>query len=118
MGDKLESKRLAMAAGVNTIPGYDGIILNEEHCIKVAKNIGYPIMIKATAGGGGKGMRIANNDEEARYIYRANFTNYSHFTSTGKASNYQPWKPHRVSATIVWSSKNTSKIPDTSKYKY
>lgn len=66
MGDKLESKRAAMAAGVNTIPGYDGIVNDEDHCVDVARNIGYPVMIKASAGGGGKGMRIAINDDEAR----------------------------------------------------
>ncbi|KAG5872425.1 hypothetical protein JTB14_008891 [Gonioctena quinquepunctata] len=66
MGDKLESKRLAMAAGVNTIPGFDGIVENADHCVEIAKNIGYPVMIKASAGGGGKGMRIARNDEDAR----------------------------------------------------
>ncbi|XP_075211760.1 propionyl-CoA carboxylase alpha chain, mitochondrial-like [Lycorma delicatula] len=66
MGDKLESKRVAKSAGVNTIPGYDGIIKDEEHCVSISKEIGYPVMIKASAGGGGKGMRIARNDVEAR----------------------------------------------------
>lgn len=66
MGDKLESKRVAMRAGVNTIPGYDGIIDDEEHCVDLARNIGYPVMIKASAGGGGKGMRTAVNDDEAK----------------------------------------------------
>nr|XP_023025846.1 propionyl-CoA carboxylase alpha chain, mitochondrial-like [Leptinotarsa decemlineata] len=66
MGDKLESKRLAMAAGVNTIPGFDGIVENADHCVEIARNIGYPVMIKASAGGGGKGMRIARNDDDAR----------------------------------------------------
>lgn len=66
MGDKLESKRLAMAAGVNTIPGYDGIVQDADHCVEIARNIGYPVMIKASAGGGGKGMRIARNDNDAR----------------------------------------------------
>lgn len=73
MGDKLESKRLAKEAGVNTIPGYDGIIENEEHCVKIAESIGYPVMIKASAGGGGKGMRIARNNEEARYVVLTNY---------------------------------------------
>lgn len=66
MGDKLESKRLAMAAGVNTIPGFDGIVRDADHCVEIARSIGYPVMIKASAGGGGKGMRIAMNDENAR----------------------------------------------------
>lgn len=66
MGDKLESKRLAMAAGVNTIPGFDGIVKNAEHCVEISRSIGYPVMIKASAGGGGKGMRIARNDHDAK----------------------------------------------------
>ncbi|XP_018322476.1 propionyl-CoA carboxylase alpha chain, mitochondrial-like [Agrilus planipennis] len=70
MGDKLESKRLAMAAGVNTIPGFDGIIKDAEHCVEISKSIGYPVMIKASAGGGGKGMRLARNDDEAREGFR------------------------------------------------
>ncbi|KAK8734798.1 hypothetical protein OTU49_005655 [Cherax quadricarinatus] len=66
MGDKLESKRLAMEAGVNTIPGFDGIVKDAEDCVRISRDVGYPVMIKASAGGGGKGMRIAWNDEEAR----------------------------------------------------
>ncbi|CAH1117584.1 unnamed protein product [Phaedon cochleariae] len=66
MGDKLESKRLAMAAGVNTIPGFDGIVKDADHCVDISRRIGYPVMIKASAGGGGKGMRIARNDNDAR----------------------------------------------------
>ncbi|KAG7168362.1 Propionyl-CoA carboxylase alpha chain-like [Homarus americanus] len=66
MGDKLESKRLAMAAGVNTIPGFDGIVKDAEDCVQISNDVGYPVMIKASAGGGGKGMRIAWNDNEAR----------------------------------------------------
>ena len=52
MGDKLASKRLATAAGVNGIPGFDGVIENEEHCVTLSNEIGYPVMIKASAGGG------------------------------------------------------------------
>ncbi|KAJ9594842.1 hypothetical protein L9F63_013879 [Diploptera punctata] len=70
MGDKLESKRLAQAAGVNTIPGFDGIVKDADQCVKIAKDIGYPVMIKASAGGGGKGMRIAKNDDDARDGFR------------------------------------------------
>ncbi|KAJ8916292.1 hypothetical protein NQ315_016433 [Exocentrus adspersus] len=66
MGDKLESKKLAKEAGVSTIPGYDGVVRDAEHCVQIAREIGYPVMIKASAGGGGKGMRIARNDEDAR----------------------------------------------------
>jgi propionyl-CoA carboxylase alpha chain len=66
MGDKIESKKLAQKAGVSTVPGYLHALANAEEAAKVAREIGYPVMIKASAGGGGKGMRIAYNDEEAR----------------------------------------------------
>ncbi|KAM7284594.1 propionyl-CoA carboxylase alpha chain [Ixodes scapularis] len=65
MGDKIESKKLANAAKVNCIPGFDGVVKTPEECVKIAQEIGYPVMIKASAGGGGKGMRIAWNDKEA-----------------------------------------------------
>ncbi|OAF70825.1 PCCase subunit alpha [Intoshia linei] len=64
MGDKIESKRIAKKANVNMIPGFDGEIKNEEHAVEISKEIGFPVMIKASAGGGGKGMRIAWNQEE------------------------------------------------------
>ena len=64
MGDKIESKKLAQAVGVNTIPGYLGEIADEEEARRVADDIGYPVMIKASAGGGGKGMRIARDETE------------------------------------------------------
>ena len=65
MGDKIGSKKLAVAAKVNTIPGYNGEINSDEEVLKISHEIGYPVMIKASAGGGGKGMRIAWNDKEA-----------------------------------------------------
>ncbi|WP_263769933.1 acetyl-CoA carboxylase biotin carboxylase subunit [Propionivibrio soli] len=64
MGDKIQSKKLATEAGVNTIPGYNDPIKDAQHAIKVAGSIGYPVMIKATAGGGGKGLRVARNEAE------------------------------------------------------
>ncbi len=64
MGDKIASKKLALAAHVNTIPGYNEVIESPEEAVKIAQDIGYPIMIKASAGGGGKGLRVANNDAE------------------------------------------------------
>lgn len=70
MGDKIESKQLAKKAGVNTIPGYMGIVADDNEAIKIAREIGYPVMIKASGGGGGKGMRIAWNDDEVRLGYR------------------------------------------------
>uniref|UniRef100_A0A915JKW6 Biotin carboxylase n=1 Tax=Romanomermis culicivorax TaxID=13658 RepID=A0A915JKW6_ROMCU len=66
MGDKLRSKQLAIEAGVDMIPGTDEEVRDIEHCLKVAKCIGYPVMIKASAGGGGKGMRIAFEEKDIR----------------------------------------------------
>ena len=65
MGDKIESKKLAGAAGVNCIPGVNDAIETAEKAVEIAKGIGYPVMIKASAGGGGKGLRVAFNDKEA-----------------------------------------------------
>ncbi|MEN9467441.1 MAG: hypothetical protein RL081_1442 [Pseudomonadota bacterium] len=65
MGDKIESKKLALKAGVNCIPGVNDAIETPEKAVEVAKGIGYPVMIKASAGGGGKGLRVAFNDKEA-----------------------------------------------------
>jgi propionyl-CoA carboxylase alpha chain len=66
MGDKITSKKIAAAAGVNTVPGHMGLIADADEAVKISAQIGYPVMIKASAGGGGKGMRIAWNDAEAR----------------------------------------------------
>ncbi|HBF29333.1 acetyl/propionyl/methylcrotonyl-CoA carboxylase subunit alpha [Rhizobium sp.] len=66
MGDKITSKKLAAEAGVSTVPGHMGLIADANEAVKIAGEIGYPVMIKASAGGGGKGMRIAWNDAEAR----------------------------------------------------
>jgi len=66
MGDKITSKKIAQEAGVSTVPGYMGLINDAEEAVKISQQIGYPVMIKASAGGGGKGMRIAWTDDEAR----------------------------------------------------
>ncbi|MFA8385222.1 MAG: acetyl-CoA carboxylase biotin carboxylase subunit [Pelagibaca sp.] len=66
MGDKITSKKIAQEAGVSTVPGYMGLIEDAEEAVKISNEVGYPVMIKASAGGGGKGMRIAWSDEEAR----------------------------------------------------
>jgi len=66
MGDKITSKKLAMEAGVSTVPGYMGLIADAEEAVKISGQIGYPVMIKASAGGGGKGMRIAWNEGEVK----------------------------------------------------
>jgi len=71
MGDKIESKKLANAAGVNTVPGYLGVIADDEEAVKIAREIGYPVMIKASAGGGGKGMRVAHNDIQVREGFKS-----------------------------------------------
>ena len=66
MGDKITSKKIAQEAGVSTVPGYMGLIEDADEAVKISNEIGYPVMIKASAGGGGKGMRIAWSDQEAR----------------------------------------------------
>jgi propionyl-CoA carboxylase alpha chain len=66
MGDKITSKKLAAAAGVSTVPGHMGLIADADEAVTIARKVGYPVMIKASAGGGGKGMRIAWTDAEAR----------------------------------------------------
>ncbi|WP_433989575.1 Carbamoyl-phosphate synthase large chain (plasmid) [Pseudoseohaeicola sp. NH-UV-7] len=66
MGDKITSKKIAQEAGVSTVPGYMGLISDADEAVNISNEIGYPVMLKASAGGGGKGMRIAWNDYEAR----------------------------------------------------
>ncbi len=69
MGDKIEAKKLAQDAGVSTIPGYMGVIKDEKEAAKIAKQVGFPVMIKAAAGGGGKGMRVVRSEEEVAQAY-------------------------------------------------
>ena len=71
MGDKIESKRLARAAGVETVPGHPHAVADANQAVRIARRIGYPVMLKACAGGGGKGMRIAGTDQELREGLRA-----------------------------------------------
>ncbi|MCW8905546.1 acetyl-CoA carboxylase biotin carboxylase subunit [Sedimenticola sp.] len=66
MGDKITSKNLAEQAGVNVIPGYTDVVRDAEHAVEISNGIGYPVMLKASAGGGGKGMRVAWNEAECR----------------------------------------------------
>jgi propionyl-CoA carboxylase alpha chain len=70
MGDKIESKKLAQKAKVNVVPGHLGVIKDDKEAVKIARDIGYPVMLKASAGGGGKGMRIARSDQEVREGFR------------------------------------------------
>jgi len=79
MGDKIASKKLALAAKVNTIPGWNEAIDSAEHAVEIARGIGYPVMIKASAGGGGKGLRVAFDDKEA-------FEGFSSCRNEAKAS--------------------------------
>jgi propionyl-CoA carboxylase alpha chain len=71
MGDKIESKKLAMSAGVNVVPGFVGEIDDTEHAVRISEEIGYPVMMKASAGGGGKGMRLAYNEQDVREGFEA-----------------------------------------------
>ena len=71
MGDKIESKKLALKAGVNVVPGFVGEIDSTEHAVEIASGIGYPVMMKASAGGGGKGMRLAYSEADVREGFEA-----------------------------------------------
>ena len=71
MGDKIESKKLALKAGVNVVPGFVGEIEDTSHAVQIAGEIGYPVMMKASAGGGGKGMRLAHNEQDVREGFEA-----------------------------------------------
>jgi propionyl-CoA carboxylase alpha chain len=71
MGDKIESKKLAKAAGVNVVPGYLGDIADTDEAVRIASDIGYPVMMKASAGGGGKGMRLAWSEQDVREGFEA-----------------------------------------------
>jgi propionyl-CoA carboxylase alpha chain len=71
MGDKIESKKLAKAAGVNVVPGFVGEIEDTEHAVRISDEIGYPVMMKASAGGGGKGMRLAYDEKDVREGFEA-----------------------------------------------
>ncbi|QLC21840.1 acetyl/propionyl/methylcrotonyl-CoA carboxylase subunit alpha [Parasphingopyxis sp. CP4] len=71
MGDKIESKKLAKKAGVSVVPGHVGEIDDTEHAVKISSEIGYPVMMKASAGGGGKGMRLAWNEQDVRDGFEA-----------------------------------------------
>ena len=71
MGDKIESKKLALEAGVNVVPGFVGEIRDTDHAVEISNDIGYPVMMKASAGGGGKGMRLAWSEKEVREGFEA-----------------------------------------------
>ena len=71
MGDKIESKKLALKAGVNVVPGFVGEIEDTTHAVRISAEIGYPVMMKASAGGGGKGMRLAYNEKDVREGFEA-----------------------------------------------
>jgi propionyl-CoA carboxylase alpha chain len=71
MGDKIESKKLARDAGVNVVPGYLGDVADTEEAVRIASDIGYPVMMKASAGGGGKGMRLAYSEQDVREGFEA-----------------------------------------------
>lgn len=71
MGDKIQSKKLAKDAGVNIVPGYAGVIKNSDEAVKIAEKIGFPVMIKASAGGGGKGMRMVEKKENVKEAFES-----------------------------------------------
>lgn len=71
MGDKIQSKKIAKDAGVNVVPGYTGVIKDYDEAVKIAEKIGFPVMIKASAGGGGKGMRMVNKKEDVKEAFES-----------------------------------------------
>lgn len=71
MGDKIEAKKIALEAGVNTVPGYMGVIKDAEEAVTIATSIGFPVMIKAAAGGGGRGMRVVHDASAVREAFRS-----------------------------------------------
>src|SRR3546814_5625604 len=71
MGDKIESKKLAQAARVSVVPGFIGEIRDTDHAVEIAGGIGYPVMMKASAGGGGKGMRLAYSEKDVRETFES-----------------------------------------------
>ena len=98
MGDKIESKKFASKANVSVVPGYLGVIKDGAEAVRIADEIGYPVMLKASAGGGGKGMRVAYRPTKWSRVLRARVR-----------------KPRRRLATTACSSRNSSSIRATSK---
>lgn len=84
MGDKIESKKIAADAGVNTIPGFKGEVKDTDHAVKIAEEIGYPVMLKASAGGGGKGIRICRNEQQLRESYEISSAEALNFFGSSK----------------------------------
>lgn len=84
MGDKIEAKKIAIESGVSTVPGYTGVINSVDHAIQIAEDIGFPVMVKAAAGGGGRGMRVVYNAEEMAAAYEASSREASIHFSDGR----------------------------------
>ena len=99
MGDKITSKKIAQEAGVSTVPGDMGLVEDAEAAVRISKEIGYPVMIKASAGGGGKGMRIAWDDAEAREGFQS---------SKNEAAN--SFGDDRIFIENLWSNRAISKF--------
>jgi len=94
MGDKIESKKIAQDAGVNTIPGYTDVVRDADHAVGIAREIGYPVMLKASAGGGGKGMRIAHSDAQ----WEEGFERATSEAASAFGDARLPGKVHRAAA--------------------
>lgn len=84
MGDKIEAKKIAIDSGVSTVPGYTGVINSVEHAIQIASDIGFPVIVKAAAGGGGRGMRVVYNEQEMSSAYEASSREASIHFSDGR----------------------------------
>ena len=110
MGDKIESKKLAREANVNTVPGFLGVIKDADEAVKIANEVGYPVMLKASAGGGGKGMRLAWNDAEAHegFISASNEARSSFADDRVFVEKFieQPFWPIPSATPCIWASAN------------
>ena len=109
MGDKIASKKLATQAKVNTIPGWNDAIETPEQAVQIARDIGYPVMIKASAGGGGKGLRVAFNDKEAlRGLHARAATRRATASATTACSSRSSSRSRATSRSRCWATRTAT----------
>jgi propionyl-CoA carboxylase alpha chain len=126
MGDKIESKKLAQKAGVNVVPGYLGDIATTDDAVKIAKDIGYPVMMKASAGGGGKGMRLAWSEKDVREASKprsgrastasATTASSSRSSSSSRATSRSRCSAISTATSSTWASANARSSVGTRKW--
>lgn len=113
MGDKLRSKEVALEAGVHIVPGFEGVLENVDQAIEVVKNIGYPVLLKAAAGGGGKGMRVCRNDQDLKEAFpMAKSEAKSFFSDDRLLIEKYIENPHHIEFQVLCSRRpGTTKVP-------